>query len=131
MCIFCQIVAGEIPAYKVYEDEKIFAFLDIEPVQPGHILVLPKKHVANIEEVTEAELTALIIAVKKMGRLLKDKLGYEAYNIHQNNGPLAGQSVLHLHFHLIPRLPGDDLNHWPAREYAPGEADEILKKLVA
>ncbi|MDD2680670.1 MAG: HIT family protein [Patescibacteria group bacterium] len=131
MCIFCKIIAGEIPAHKVYEDDKVLAFLDIKPVHPGHILVLPKKHAANIEEVEEVELSAIILAVKKMGALLKDRLGYEAYNIYQNNGPVAGQTVMHLHFHIIPRVANDNLNHWPVRDYTPGEAEEVLKKLTA
>lgn len=129
MCLFCQIIAGEIPSYKVYEDENIFVILDIEPVNPGHILVLTKKHAATIEDVSEEDLTAVILGVKKMGGYLKEKLGYESYNIHQNNGLIAGQTVAHLHFHLIPRLESDGLKHWPAHDYAPGEAEKIVTKL--
>jgi len=85
MCIFCKIIAGEIPSYKVYEDDKIFAFLDIKPVNPGHILVVPKKHYQNMEEVSDNDLQALILVVKKLGAALKNKLGVVAYNIQENN----------------------------------------------
>lgn len=131
MCIFCKIIKGELPAYKVYEDEKILAFLDINPVHPGHILVIPKKHVANLEEIDSQSLRDLILVVKKMGALVKNRLNYESYNIVENNDPVAGQEIPHLHFHIIPRVAGDNLNHWASHEYALGGAEEILKKLLA
>lgn len=129
MCVFCKIIAGDIPVHKIYEDEKIFVFLDINPVHPGHILVLPKQHFQDMEEITTEDLTAVISGVKKFGGLLKERMGYEAYNVHQNNGSVAGQTVPHLHFHLIPRLPNDNLNHWPAGKYSPGEAEKICRQL--
>ena len=129
MCIFCKIVAGEIPANKVYEDENTLAFLDIKPVNPGHTLVIPKKHYQNLEEIPEQELSFLILMVKKIGAQLKDKLKVEGYAISANNDLVAGQIVPHLHFHIIPRHEGDGHEPWSRREYAPGEAEEILKKL--
>lgn len=129
MCIFCQIIAGELPAHKVYEDEQVVAILDIKPVHAGHILVLPKKHVANLEEISETDLSAVITVVKKIGGLLKEKLNYAGYNVVENNDPVAGQEIPHLHFHLIPRLENDGFNHWAHQEYKLGEAEEILKKL--
>jgi histidine triad (HIT) family protein len=129
MCIFCQIIAGDISSYKIYEDEKVLAMLDISPVFPGHMLVLPKKHVLNIEEVSEEDLSALIIVVKKMGLLLKDKLGYGGYNVTENNDSVSGQTVPHLHFHVIPRQSGDNLNLWPSAPYNSGEAEEISARL--
>lgn len=129
MCIFCQIAAGEIPCYKVYEDDQALAFLDIKPMSPGHTLVIPKKHYANLEEITDSDLAALMSAVKKVGRLLKEKLGVEGYNLSENNDPVAGQEIPHLHFHLQPRRRDDGLALWPQKEYAPGEAEEILRKL--
>jgi histidine triad (HIT) family protein len=130
MCIFCKIIAGEIPAYRVYEDDKVFAFLDIKPVHPGHILVIPKKHLTNLEEIDNQDLTDLILVVKEMGALVKNNLNYESYNVIVNNDPVAGQEIPHLHFHIIPRVAGDNLHHWPHQEYAPGEAEEVLKKLL-
>ncbi|MBN2884962.1 HIT family protein [Patescibacteria group bacterium] len=131
MCIFCQIVAGKIPSYKVYEDEKVLAFLDIKPVHPGHILVIPKKHSANLEEISEEDLKAVMIVVKKMGNLIKKKLSYAGYNVTENNDPIAGQEIPHLHFHLIPRIADDGLSNWTQREYADGEAKEVLQKLTS
>lgn len=129
MCIFCKIIAGEIPSYKVYEDDKIFAFLDIKPVNPGHILVIPKKHYQNMEEVSDNDLQALILVVKKLGAALKNKLGVVAYNIHENNDLIAGQAVPHLHFHIIPRKEDDGFSHWHGSAYLPDEAENIVKKL--
>jgi histidine triad (HIT) family protein len=129
MCIFCQIIAGKIPSYKIYEDDKTIAFLDIKPVNPGHVLVIPKNHVSNLEKINEDDLKALILVVKKIGQLLQDKLNCPAYNVILNNGEIAGQEISHLHFHLIPRFKGDGLKHFPHKEYTLGEVDEIVKKL--
>jgi len=131
MCIFCRIINQELPSYRVYEDEKTLAFLDIAPVNPGHMLVVPKKHYENMEAIPEAELKELIIAVKKIGALLKNKLGATGYNIAENNDPSAGQIIPHLHFHLIPRRAGDGLELWPQHKYQAGEAEEILKILTS
>lgn len=129
MCIFCKIIKQEIPSYKVYEDDKVFAFLDNRPVNSGHSLVIPKTHCQNLEEISDDDLVALIRGVKKVGRLLKEKLGVSGYNVIENNDPIAGQGVSHLHFHIIPRLEGDNLKHWPGQEYKVGEAESILEKL--
>ena len=118
-CVFCKIVSGEIPSYKVYEDENTLAFLDIQPVSPGHTLVIHKKHFA----------CQLIKTVKKVGKILKKGLNLEAYNVQVNNDPLAGQVIPHVHFHLTPRLPGDGLRLWPQRKYESGEAEAVLAKL--
>ncbi len=130
MCIFCEIIKGNIPAYKVYEDDDIFAFLDIKPINPGHTLVVPKKHYKNLEEIPEEDLKKLIIAVKKVGYLLKSKLAIVGYNASVNNDPVAGQVIPHIHFHVIPRHMGDGHHSWHRGEYAPGEADSIIKKLA-
>lgn len=130
MCIFCQIVNNELPAYKVYEDDQALAFLDINPVNSGHTLVIPKKHYENLETIPEEELSRLILVVKKVGALLKAKLGILGYNLGENNDPVAGQLIPHLHFHIMPRQEGDGLALWPHRVYAPGEAEEIIKKLT-
>jgi histidine triad (HIT) family protein len=131
MCIFCKVVNNEIPHHKFYEDDKVIAFLDIKPVNPGHSLVIPKKHYASIEEISEEDLAAMVLAAKKVGRLLKERLGAEAYNIVLNNGVAAGQVVMHLHFHVIPRHTGDGHVFWPHSDYAPGEADEVFNKLIS
>ncbi len=128
-CIFCKIIAGEIPSYKVYEDENTLAFLDINPVNPGHTLVMPKKHFVNLEETDEATLCQVIKTVKKVGESLKKNLGTPGYNVLVNNDPVAGQIVPHLHFHVTPRLEDDGLQLWPQKKYGSGEAEAILKKI--
>jgi histidine triad (HIT) family protein len=129
MCVFCQIVEKKIPAKIIIENEKTLAFLDIKPVNPGHILIIPKKHYSNIEEISKEDLCALSLMLKKMGKKIKDKLGYDGYNVNLNNDEIAGQEISHLHFHLIPRRKNDGLKLWPQGEYKKGEAEEILSKL--
>ena len=128
-CIFCKIIAGEIPIYKVYEDKLILAFLDINPVNPGHTLVVSKKHYANIEEADEETLCQVIKTVKKVGLILKKSLAVPGYNLQMNNDPVAGQIIPHLHFHVVPRTGSDDLELWPQKKYAEGEAEEVLNKI--
>ncbi|MDD4900591.1 MAG: HIT family protein [Patescibacteria group bacterium] len=128
-CIFCKIISGELPSHKVYEDENVLAFLDISPVNPGHTLVVPKKHFVDLEDADEATLCAVIKAVKRVGLSIKNNLGAAGYNLGMNNGAVAGQVVPHLHFHLMPRQAGDGLKLWPQQAYGPGEAEEILQKI--
>lgn len=129
-CLFCKIISGEIPSSKVYEDENVLAFLDINPVNHGHTLVVPKKHVTNIEEASEEQLAQLMSAVKKIGQSIKDALGVSGYNVMENNDSVAGQIIPHLHFHIIPRHEGDGLRLWPSRgSYEEGQAEEILVQI--
>jgi len=131
MCIFCDIISGQLPSYKVYEDDKIVSFLSINPVNPGHTLVITKNHYANLSEIPEEELAELIIIVKKVAAKLIAKLNFTDYTISENNGASAGQSVPHFHFHIIPRFENDKLSDWKHKEYLPGEAEEIIKKINA
>lgn len=128
-CVFCKIIAGEISSFKVYEDKNTLAFLDINPVNPGHTLVVPKKHFANFEEADEKTLCQIVKIVKKIGLTLKKNLAAPGYNVAVNNDPIAGQIVPHLHFHVIPRLPGDNLRLWPQRQYQASQAEEVLNKI--
>jgi histidine triad (HIT) family protein len=130
MCIFCKIVEKKLPAYRIYEDDISLAFLDIAPVNPGHTLVIPKNHYANLEEIPEEELKELIATVKIVGLMLKDNLGIPGYNLIVNNDPVAGQEIAHLHFHLVPRREGDSLALWPQGKYSEGEAEEVSKKIL-
>ncbi len=102
-CVFCAIAAGEIPCFKVYEDEKVLAYLDINPFSRGHVLVIPKEHSANLLETADEVLADLIVKVKKIAAHLKEVLPCAGFNILQNNGTAAGQTVGHLHFHIVPR----------------------------
>jgi len=131
MCVFCKIISREIPAYIVYEDEKALAFLDQRPTSLGHTLVVPKSHYANLEEISEEDLAALMLAVKKVGGLLKDKLGIAGYNVNENNDPVAGQVVNHLHFHVIPRYENDGLVLWHGNDYKTGEVESLISKLTS
>jgi len=129
MCLFCKIVSNEIPSYKVYEDDFVLAFLDIAPVNYGHVLVIPKKHYANMEEITEDDLCRVMRVVKKIGESIKNNFGVPAYNIQENNDPISGQVVPHLHFHIIPRNEGDGLGLWPGGQYGDGEMEEVQNKI--
>ena len=128
-CVFCKIIAGEIPSYKVYEDENTLAILDINPVNPGHVLILPKKHMANIEEADEQTLCRIMKIVKKIGESLKNNLAVAGYNVLENNDSVAGQIIPHLHFHITPRTKNDGLKLWPQKKYGPGEAEAVLNKI--
>jgi histidine triad (HIT) family protein len=110
-CIFCKIVAGEIPSTKVYEDEKTLAFMDISPVIQGHALVIPKAHFDPITETPTEELAGCMAVAKEIARAQIDVLGADGVNLHQANGAAAGQVVPHIHFHVIPRYK-DDGHHW-------------------
>jgi len=107
MCIFCNIIKGEIPSYKVYEDEHVYAFLDINPCAKGHTVLIPKKHGETVLDFEENELAAFFSKIKIVVNILKEKLGKEDFTIGVNHGAVAGQSVGHLHVHIIPREKGD------------------------
>ena len=125
-CVFCAIAAGEIPCFKIYEDGKTLAYLDINPFSEGHALVIPKLHSADISEIGEAELADLVLRVKKVATHLKNALPCDGFNILQNNGAAAGQTVRHIHFHIVPRHNGDAL------EFKSGKGDmKALEALAA
>ena len=102
-CIFCAIAAGEIPCFKIYEDADFLAYLDINPFSEGHALVIPKTHVTGLLDAPDDLLAALVACVKKVAAHLKTALPCDGFNILQNNGAAAGQTVPHLHFHIVPR----------------------------
>ena len=109
MCIFCEIIKGNIPCYKVYEDDVCLAFLDISQATIGHTLIVPKNHCQNVFELDENTASHLGKVAIKIATNLKEKLNLEALNILNNNGEKAGQTVNHFHIHLIPRYNNDDL----------------------
>lgn len=108
-CIFCAIAAGEIPCFKVYEDSQVLAYLDINPFAKGHVLVIPKQHFKGLVDTEDQALANLIVQVKKIAAHVTARLGCDGFNVLQNNGEAAGQSVHHVHFHIIPRWAGDPL----------------------
>lgn len=122
-CIFCKIVAGEIPCFKIHEDADTLAFMDINPLTEGHALVVPKRHCTGLWDADEATLAATIRASQRVAQALQRALGLDSLNLLQANGKWAAQSVPHLHFHLIPRREGDGAGmDWPL---TPGNMDAI------
>jgi histidine triad (HIT) family protein len=128
-CIFCKIIAGDIPSYTVYEDEKVIAFFDILPISPGHTIIVPKTHVADVEDLTNEDMCAMALAVKKIGNAVITGLGVKGYSVFLDNKSAANQHVPHVHFHLVPRKEGDGLERWPQSGYGDGEAEFCLKKI--
>ena len=128
-CIFCKIVAGEIPSFNVYEDEKTLAFLDIRPVNPGHTLVIPKEHSVNIFDTSEDAWLAVQKTVHTLARAIEKGVGADGVNINMNNREDAGQLVPHTHVHIIPRTKGDGLKLWPQKPYQEGEAEKAAEKI--
>ena len=108
MCVFCKIINGEIPSYKIYETDTVMVFLDISQNTKGHTLVIPKKHIESIFDLDEQTGRDLFEAVIKTTNILKNKLGFKDVNLLNNNGSLAGQVVNHYHIHIIPRYGNDE-----------------------
>ena len=129
-CIFCKIAKGEIPCYKVYEDNEFLVFLDVNPIVEGHSLIISKEHFENIFKIPEDVLGRMNILSKKIADMLKEKLGINAVNILNASGKEAQQSVFHIHYHIIPRKKEDGLDLW-FHGGSEGEKnlDETLKKL--
>ena len=129
-CIFCKIANGEIPAATLYEDENFRVILDLGPASKGHALILPKSHAANIYELSDEMAAKAMILAKKMATAMTAALKCDGFNIVQNNGECAGQTVFHFHMHLIPRYKGDGVGlTWTPGELSDEVRDEILKKV--
>lgn len=109
-CIFCKILAGDIPSTTVYEDESFKAILDVSPAARGHVIILPKNHAPNIFELPDEDASKIMIVAKKIASALKAAYQCDGVNILQNNGEAAGQTVFHLHVHVIPRFEGDTVD---------------------
>lgn len=125
-CIFCKIIAGQIPSHQVYEDEHVFSFLDIGPLSRGHTLIIPKGHWVTLDQMPDDVAAACGVAAKKIGSAVAKATGCEGWNVLQNNGAVAGQVVMHVHFHLIPRTDGDGLGYrWPAGELDAATAEQL------
>lgn len=131
--IFSKIIRGEIPCYKVYEDEQILAFLDINPLSIGHTLVIPKEVAERLDELSDDAAAALGRVLPRLCRAVMAATGATDYNVLQNNGPLAHQAVMHVHFHIIPKY--EDLSGlgigWPAGSLSRERGDELAQKIAA
>ena len=129
-CVFCKIVKGEIPSKKVYDDKDVIAFLDINPANPGHTLVVPKKHAEDLTKSNEDDIAKAMHVVKKITASLKEKMNAIGVNVVQNNGKAAGQLVAHTHFHVIPRYPNDSVIITYQRVHMQdSDLEEVRKKL--
>ncbi len=128
-CLFCKIVSGEIPCYKIYEDDYVLAFLDIACDAVGHTVVIPKKHSENIIDADALSLQKLAEACQKISKHYAQNCGFDAVNVVNNSGMSAGQTVMHLHFHIIPRKTGDGLNVWQLCDKQDMNLADIAQKL--
>lgn len=129
-CVFCKILSGEIPSYKIYEDEFVYAFLDNAGDVYGHTLVVPKKHCKNILDCDQETLSHVIAAVRKIAVHFVNDCGFDGVNILNANGTSAEQTVFHLHFHVIPRKTGDGVKAWPFNGGHDFDFAEICKRLA-
>lgn len=131
-CIFCKIIEGQIPSRTIYEDGDFKVILDASPASKGHALILPKEHCANIYEINEELLAKTVKLAKKLTMHMTEVLSCDGFNILQNNGEVAGQTVFHFHMHLIPRyrhMKNNDLLNWTHEEFTAEEQDAVCQKL--
>ncbi len=128
-CIFCKIIAKEVPAALIYEDDFFVAMLDIGPVHQGHTLVIPKDHHATFLDMPDDLAKDYAHVIKVLSPAIMESMGAQGVNITTNVGSAAGQTVHHAHFHIIPRFKGDGLQHWPQKEYEEGEMDKIVESI--
>lgn len=128
-CIFCKIISEEIPCKKVYEDGDFLAILDLAPATKGHVLILPKEHAATLLDLSDDKLSKIFIVAKKIIKAMKEVHGFSNYNIIQNNGRLAGQTVDHFHLHLIPRYSLEEIGLWCPHEDDPSVTLEMAEKV--
>lgn len=130
-CLFCKFVTDTKSVQKVYEDEHVLAFLDINPVNPGHTLLLPKNHSRNILEINEKDLAHIMAVLPKVARAVKEGVKADGINIHINNEGAAGQVILHTHIHIIPRFSDDGIRMWHGKSYEEGEMEQVSKNIIS
>lgn len=129
-CIFCKLANGVFPTATIYEDEDFRVILDLGPASKGHALILPKEHYANLYELSDELAAKVLIVAKKVITKMTEVLGCDGYNLVQNNGEAAGQTVFHFHLHLIPRYKDDQVGlGWKMGELTEEDKEEILSKL--
>ncbi|MCK4660607.1 MAG: HIT family protein [Phycisphaerae bacterium] len=130
-CIFCRIVAGEIPARKVFEDAVCMAFLDVAPLAPGHCLVVPKGHFGSFDQMPADIAGAMLSRLPMLGKAVQSATGSTGFNVLLNNGKVAGQEVMHVHVHVIPRKEGDGLGYrWHPQSLDDATADSLRSRIA-
>lgn len=125
-CIFCKIIKKEIPANILHKDEKVLAFLDINPVSPGHLLIIPKEHVVWMQDASDETISEIFKLAKKLMNAIKKGLGSDYVQV-----SVAGIDVPHFHVHLIPRFLNDGFSKFPTKKYKEGEEKEVIKKIIS
>ena len=131
-CVFCKIAAGETPCAKVLETDEALAFLDANPLAPGHTLLIPKVHVVQLGDMNAGKAAAVLRHLPALGRAVRAATGCAGYNILQNNGPAAHQEVMHVHFHIIPRDEGGEFHfNWPVGKYEKGRMEALHESIRA
>lgn len=128
-CLFCKILNGDLPSYKIYEDDFTYAFLDISNDANGHILVIPKNHCKNILDADEKDLAHVVKTIKLISNHLVNECGFDGVNIMNANNTSAEQTVFHLHFHIIPRKNNDSMHIFPNLPKNAQSLDEICERL--
>jgi len=130
-CVFCRIVAGQIPSTRVYEDDDVLAFMDIGQVNPGHVLVAVKRHAENLYALDEAQAAAVARASVRIARAIRDAFAPGGLSVYQANGKPAGQTVLHYHVHLVPRHDNDGMQlTWPVKNPPREKLEQSAAQLV-
>lgn len=129
-CLFCKIVKGDIPSSKVYEDDELIAFLDIKPVNPGHVLIVPKAHYASLLETPEALAGSMLALVPSLGKAMMQATKAEGFNVGVNTGRVAGQLVDHVHLHIMPRHATDGYELWHGNAYESNEAMHSMANAI-
>ena len=128
-CVFCKIASGEIPSMKIYEDDLTVAFMDVAKDVDGHVLVIPRKHCKNMLDADEETLFAVARTVKMISNHLAEKCGYDGVNLLNASDESAGQSVPHLHIHIIPRKTGDGIDAWPRFDGAKEDIQSVFDRI--
>jgi histidine triad (HIT) family protein len=128
-CLFCKIVAREIPAEKVWEDESFMAIVDIKPINLGHLLLIPKTHSTNLLDMSEKLLSQVGPRLQTLAKAVKAATGADGINIGMNNERAAGQLIMHSHFHIIPRFEGDGFEHWHGKEVMADDLKNIGEQI--
>lgn len=130
-CVFCQIIANQLPAVKIYEDSETFAFLNHHPVSPGHALVIPKDHFENVYTIPPELWARMNLVAQKISTAIRSSVDADGINIVMNNESAAGQVVFHGHIHIIPRHNDDGLKHWQGTPTEPDELEKVASKIKA
>ena len=129
-CLFCKMVAGQIPVTKIYEDDVVLSFLDIGPISDGHTLVIPKQHFEKLHDCPAELLGQVGSRLGKIAKAVKAAVNSDGYNVLCNNGRASGQLIEHLHFHIIPRNTDDGLlKSWPSYQYEQGKIELVAEKI--